>query len=110
MLAALGRRRLYKLGARRLMKNPEGRLKVPLLLLFHCPKGRGAVALPPGEPSALPKTILHCPNGSKDSILEEFLLMQHLTPYLSYKVDRDVNLKAGHQEELKKLKNKKQKW
>ena len=95
MLAALGRRQLYKLGARRLMKNPEGRLKVPPLLLFHCPKGRRAVALPPGEPSALPETILHCPNGSKDSILEEFLLEGKAPLCLHYEVDRNVNLEWG---------------
>ena len=95
MFATLGRKRINELGARRLVVNLEGRLEVPPLLLFHCPKGRGAVALPPGEPGALPETLLGRPNGAKDHILKEFILEGKAPLHLHYEVNRNVDLEWG---------------
>ena len=100
MFTALGWR-VDEFGAGRLVVNPEGHFEVPPLLLFHCPKGRGAVALSPGEPGALPETLLGRPNGAKDCVLEEFFLEGKAPLRLHNEVNTDVDLERRHGEVLK---------
>ena len=95
MFAAPGRRRVNKLCIGGLVKDSEGGLKVPLLLLLHHAKGRRSLVLSPGKPVACPEAFLGSPNGSKDHVLKEFLLEGKAPLRLHNKVNRDVNLKAG---------------
>ena len=74
MIGTLGRRRVDELCIRGLVKDSQECLKVPLLLLLCCPKGRRAAVLTIREPGALPETLLGRPNGAKDGLLKEFIL------------------------------------
>ena len=84
------------------MENSEGGLEVPplLLLLPATTIGRRAPLLVQGEPVALLKTLLGCPNGAKDHILKEEVLEGKVPLHLHNEVDRDVDLKWGLREIL----------
>ena len=62
------------------------------------------MALPPGEPGALPKTLLGRPNGAKDCIREEFLLEGKAPLRLHNEVNTHVDFKWGLGEILKNIK------
>ena len=91
-LAALGRKRIDELCFRWAVKNPEGRLEVPPLLLLLGAEWRRSPILPPGKPVACPEALLGSPNGAKDRFLEEFILKRLAAPCFNYEVDRDVDL------------------
>ena len=98
----LGRRWINELGAGRLMENLEGCLEVALLLLLHCHKGRRSLLLVIGEPVTLLETILCHPNGSEDSILEEFFLEGKAPLGLHNEVNTNADFKWGLGEYYKK--------
>ena len=101
MFTALGRKGIYELSIWLLMENPEGRLKIPLFLLFLRTEGRRSSVLAPGKPVACPEALLGSPNGSKDRFFEE-LVLEWLAPLcLYYKVDRNVDLQRGCRQVLK---------
>ena len=111
LFAALRRQWINELSIGGLVKDSEGHLEIPLLLLLLCAAsiGRKSLLLAIGEPVTLLKTFLGSPNGTKDCILEEFLLKGKAPLCLHNEVDRDVDLKWGLGEilYLKRNENKK---
>ena len=92
MLCALGQKGIHKFSTGRLVENPEGRLKIPPLLLLLCAEWRRSPILPPGKPVAYLEAFLGSPNGAKDRLFEELLLERLTAPHFCYKVDRNVDL------------------
>ena len=92
MFAALWWEGVDELCFRRAVKNPEGRLEVPPLLLLLGAEWRRSPILPPGKPVAYLEAFLGSPNGAKDRLFEELLLERLAAPHFCYKVDRNVDL------------------
>ena len=101
MFAMLGQKRINKLCIRGLVKDSEGRLEIPLLLLLLGAEWRRSLILPPGKPVTYLEAFLGSPNGAKDRLFEELLLKRLAAPRFDYKVDRNVDLQRGCQEILK---------
>ena len=100
MFATLGWKRVDELCIGRAMVNPEGRLKIPPLLLLQSAEWRRSLILPPGKPVTYLEAFLGSPNGAKDRLFKELLLEQLAAPHFCYEVDRDVDFQRGCQEVL----------